>query len=196
LQPNSITDTNISPTALIQGTKLAFTGGGFIISSGARTNGLLYLTNAPGVITMLGPGLMITNMTTTIPLTNNAGTSTTTNWTGPTIVLQQFTSGLYSLPGGVGVVANVAHNLGVTPSWVRWVLICQTGENGYPPGYEIAVEVLGPVNADGCFAGGADSTNVCLTLNSPNIYGMNKTNPAQNVTFTKSYWQAKCYARP
>jgi hypothetical protein len=201
LQPNSITDTNISPTALIQGTKMAFTGGGFIISSGARTNGLLYLTNAPGVITMLGPGLMITNMTTTIPLTNNAGANTTTNWTGPTVVMQQFVSGLYSVPSGGGVVTNVAHFLGATPTLMRWVFVKNgtADSTGYLQNDEVPVVdvVANTPESHPTFTEGANSTNVFLSwyFQGQPLYITCKTNNSQQ-TFTAANWQAKCYARP
>ena len=180
---------------------MAFTGGGFIISSGARTNGLLYLTNAPGVITMLGPGLMITNMTTTIPLTNNAGANTTTNWTGPTVVMQQFVSGLYSVPSGGGVVTNVAHFLGATPTLMRWVFVKNgtADSTGYLQNDEVPVVdvVANTPESHPTFTEGANSTNVFLSwyFQGQPLYITCKTNNSQQ-TFTAANWQAKCYARP
>jgi hypothetical protein len=193
LTPWSLTDTNVSPTAMIQGDKLAILPN-HILSGGLWNGGILYPTNAPGMNTMLGLGLMIAQVTTNFYTTNGAQVTYYTE-TGPALVLQQFTSGLYPL--AAGVVANVAHGLGGTPRVVRWVLVNQSGEYGYQPGDEVPVEQIlwaGNFNYP-MFASRANTTNVSLAMTTGTIDSLSITNGGQ-VNFTPSAWQAKCYARP
>lgn len=106
-----------------------------------------------------------------------------------------FTSASYSL--SAGAVANVAHSLGVTPSVVRWVLVCDTTDNGFNPGDECDPGTFSISNDNNpAFAWGANGTNVFFSMNSSGtMFGISKSGGTES-SFTPSRWQAKCYARP
>lgn len=104
--------------------------------------------------------------------------------------------GDYSL--AAGSVANAAHNLGYTPTYVRWVYVCVTTEAGYAVGDEISVQAVEDTSGGSRVAFGANSTNVFLTLydsigSTLRLY--NKSTGALSA-FTLGNWRARCYASP
>jgi hypothetical protein len=101
-----------------------------------------------------------------------------------------FTSGESNLVTGSAI--DVAHGLGGTPQSVRFVLVCKIAQKGYSIGDEVesaAWHTAGTTTS----AGGANSTNVFLTMGSatPNIYDKGS---ASDSPVTAIDWRLKAYA--
>lgn len=184
--PESLKDTNISPTAAIQLSKLTTAIG----------------TNAPSTNTLLvaGPDGIITNaqfsynfQLAQLPNTNNSSTNLT-------LALRYFQSSLLDLPSGGGVVtSNLAHNLTLTnarPRVLRWVLVCVTNNAGYVVGDEIGLDAVRDGAGAAPFSYGASSTNVFLAKRASITSVLNKITAAGDGSFTEINWKARCYAAP
>lgn len=73
-----------------------------------------------------------------------------------------FTTGLQALPGPSATLT-VAHGLPSTPTRVRWVLQCVTGNAGFSPGAQVDGTTLPASGEPAAFIVWADATNVYLT---------------------------------
>lgn len=188
LQPQSLTDTNISPSAAIQPSKLTgSTNGNFVLGS---TNG-----SNPTFI------LLPTNVFTLTPQTNSAGQTNLTLG----LVTNIFISQLFTLPSFAGVVANTPHGLALSattggftnaPSHVQWVMVCVTPNCGYVAGDEVEPSAFfsGSIAPD--FSFGANATNVFMIKHAPLSTLFNKVSGVSDGSVTEADWKAKCYARP
>lgn len=121
---------------------------------------------------------------------------------------QTFASNLVALGAG-SLLLNPAHGLTVTPTVVRAVLVCQTGELGYAAGDEVSADAFVYENSIGgqeewspAFQSGANATNVFVTQSSATgLYGagmlikaVHKTTGAVT-SITAGSWKVKVYAR-
>ena len=175
LVAGSLKDTNISASAAIQVSKLSFANTNLT----GQTKLLVSDTNDVPVVANFGPGLQ---------LTNASGTNLT-------VILQSFTSPLYTI--STGVIGNQAHGWTNAPQFVRWVLVCQATNASYAVGDEVDVNYFTGNNApSGLFTGGANSTNVFLIYSGGTPSYPNKLTGATTSTAFGSNWKAKCYARP
>lgn len=153
------------------------------------SQGTSILTNLPGSSgTLLGAGTngVNTNLTVVAPLTITNGTLT----------LQTFTTTNVNLTAQNGFQVVIPHGLGATPVFVRWVLVCVTGELGYATGDEVDVTSCKDSGTEGMhFTVGANATNVILaTRVQDNIQVINFSTGASS-TITLANWKLKCYAR-
>lgn len=95
-----------------------------------------------------------------------------------------------------GVLVNAPHGLGVTPAFVRWVLVMgSTTELGYTEGDEVDLINISQTSDNPAFGFGANATHVWLLLGSTSINMNHKTTGAR-ANFTLSRWTAKGYVRP
>lgn len=172
-------------------------GDGFALSN-KTDNAAITITN--DVITLM------TNLSATylnVP-SNHVVVGTSTN-RGTTVDLQtfslmlatnqyQFVSSEIAVAGGAQAI-DTAHSLGVTPTFVKCVLVCKTSQAGYAVGDEVDVAVA----SNQKFATmGANATNVFIAIRaSADIELYNKVSPGSPVTtITPSSWRFKFYARP
>jgi hypothetical protein len=177
----------------------------------------LSLTNFPStLITNIGPGLAgganPTNPALNIPLfvtnvdfaqlSSNAlaGLTNFVTTIVTTIVTNQFILSGVPVPSAYTVTTN-AHGLGVTPGFVRAVLVCVTADLGWVPGDELDVHSLG--NASGglpVVMTSANSSNVNLTLYGTGAQAwlaVRKDNVANTYAgITPGRWTIKVIARP
>jgi hypothetical protein len=102
-----------------------------------------------------------------------------------------FTSAATALPVGAGLVLSTVHNLGALPTQVRWVLVCQSADQGYAAGDEIDCAFCGDSTGPN-FSGGANATSVFLAID--NRFQMVARDGSTGGT-TRANWKAKCYAR-
>jgi hypothetical protein len=137
------------------------------------------------------PVAVVTNNATGVTLggTFNGNGSGLTNLTVTT-----FTSSLFVISNSAATII-VSHNLGVTPTFVRWVMVCQTNDVGYNVGDEVQIDNQN-FSTTPVFTEGANSNNVFLCMNSINVGVNNKTNAASRASITDARWRFKCYARP
>lgn len=188
LRPESLTDTNISSTAAIQPSKIASATNTVLGAGAAGTNSNL----------ILGPGLaVLTSVENVVTNDLGGGTNVVTTNIVDKLVLTNFVSEEMEI--ATGQVTNMAHNLGTTPSVVRWVLVCKTNDLGFEVGDE--VDAAGARDSSthyNHFSFGANSTNVFLIARDGNSFELlNKTNgTATAATSSGARWRAKCYARP
>lgn len=147
--------------------------------------GVVQLATAAEVLAGTDPNKAVT------PLALGAGSS--------------FTSTLYNLPSisaGIGAVLPlIPHALGVVPRFVRWVFVCQSGENGWTTGQEMDLKAVAFLsgNVSVGFTTGADATNLLLAVYPPADGGnlIAYANPATGAEsfMTFANWKLKVYAR-
>ncbi len=106
-----------------------------------------------------------------------------------------FTSAELALP--TDGATSATHGLGATPTRVRWVLACKTGELGYSAGDELELFSVRDSGGSGVhFNAGANATTVFIVgINSGNPQVLNKSTGVP-AAITPANWKAKCYARP
>lgn len=93
-----------------------------------------------------------------------------------------------------GTTTSQAHNLGQEPSYIRVVLECVTGENGWVSGDRIDMSTLNPDSNAASFYGinvYADATNVYLKIYD-GIYLFSKNSSAGSL-ITAANWKIICY---
>lgn len=106
-----------------------------------------------------------------------------------------FTTAEYSFTSGTAIETN--HGLSITPSLVRWVIVCKTNDSGWVVGDELDVAGLEGDSNRQFVQTGASSSNIFA-----NVYGedtslfiKNKTNGVRAVT-VNARWKLKGYAKP
>lgn len=162
-------------------------------------------TNVVAITNLTHPGTNTATLVAadTIPIgSTQQGTNTTvtlgalsqyiTNGMG------QFVTAEYDIASG-RTATN--HNLGTTPTWVRWVLVCKTNDVGYSAGEEVAVTSFWDATGFSTppFSVGASSTNifaVFISSGAGNLETVNGTNGTASTGITKVRWRLKGYARP
>lgn len=96
-----------------------------------------------------------------------------------------------------GSIYNAAHSLGVTPGFVRWVIVMgSTTELGYLEGDEVDLANASQTAANPMFGYGANTTNVWLVVDSVVAVNINNKSTGARALITASRWKAKCYIRP
>jgi hypothetical protein len=174
-----------------------------------------FFTNASGLNLSLEPTLL-TNGAAGVGVrydpvqlkTNAAGLAVnydtkaiTTNANG--LTLTNFTSANFSLQflATNGTCMTLAHGLGRTPTQVRFVFVCVSGDSGYAVGDEIDIESVRNTSTGGQhFNVAANATSIYLVQvngGSPQIYDRGAGSPGAPVTLTisSSHWNVKAYAR-
>jgi hypothetical protein len=167
-------------------------GGGALV--GSLTNSAN--TNGYGAVIYVQPQqLAIYNDINVV--SNAANTGTLTN-TGPTLHLLHFTSPLFAVGSSYNYWTNVPHYLGATPSQVRCVLVCQTADQGYPPGFELPYLSSDDNPPLVGAPWGADATNVWAYLPVSQNDAMKISTAGNNskVSLNLANWRLKIYARP
>lgn len=98
-----------------------------------------------------------------------------------------------------GGMIDTAHGLGLTPGFVRAVLVCQTTDAGYSVLDEVDLASAGNNTGNNtffpAFSYGANQTNVFATLNTTSFWLPNKSSGA-TAAVTPARWKLKIYARP
>ena len=182
---------------------LGLGGGGGAALSNKTDNVSLTITN--DTLTLM------TNLSATyLNVASNGvvvGTSTNRGQTVDTGVFAKilstngYASAATTLSAG-SVLINAAHSFGMTPGYVRGVIVCQTTDAGYAVGDEVDLATVGGVlNGETFLRGnpltvGANSTNVfCVQSSTMFLYVANKSTGAPT-QLTHASWKAKLYARP
>jgi hypothetical protein len=144
------------------------------------------------------PSTIVTNNATGVTLngtfTGNGSGLTNLAAAMPSQLPKNFASALYSIHSS-GTSANIMktnHGLPGAPQLVRFILVCQTNDDGYVVGDEVDVPSFN-ANQTPAFSGGANLTNVFLSQFANAFMVDNKTNGAQ-AGATSARWKAKCYA--
>lgn len=133
------------------------------------------------------------------------GTDNTRRVTSLGLAGVAFVSGQFVLQ--VARFGNVAHGLGKTPPFFRWVLVCNTADAEYAVNDEVPIEAFTARVSNGgvefqaqAYVGAANVTNVwCSGNNLFGTGGYSGTYVAAKVTGTNTAitvgsWKAKCYA--
>lgn len=133
--------------------------------------------------------------------TTNAAMSANTNGTASlrdvaALIASTPTANVVSTPISLTNSAAISfdHGLGVTPSFVRWVIVCTNTDLSYAVGDELPIlseddnpPLLGA-------AGGANATTVFIS--EPASWNTFQKGTATKQGITLSKWNIKCYARP
>jgi len=99
------------------------------------------------------------------------------------------------------LVAKIAHQLGVKPADVRWVLVCVTNDTHWAVGSEVDINTIqnGYNSTYPVFTRVADTTNIWLVLDTFNAtHNLLMDDPVTGNYYiiTNADWRAKCYAWP
>jgi hypothetical protein len=154
------------------------TGSGYLTNISMNSMAAL-LTNTPALITVAGN---ITN-----------ATYQATNY---------FVSGTIGYAGwGAGNVTNAAHGLGVTPKFVRVVLVCIDPDVGYAIGDEVDIDQAGTQRStyeyDTVFAYHANSTYVSVTHSEFGaLFYLIRADTGVRDQIDRDDWVLKIYAKP
>lgn len=132
---------------------------------------------------------------TTLALTSIGAITASATFSNAVVSNGLFTTAEYQLFEGR---ISTNHNLGVVPTWVRWVMVCKTNDVGYAAGEEIGVDGAGDSDQSSArqFVQGASSTALFLIMQDANVYINNGTNGDATTLLTEERWRVKGYAKP
>jgi hypothetical protein len=180
MAPQSLQDTNISPNAMIQPRKISLPA--FSLGWGSTNSAVS--SNTPMAGLLIGQEFAVLNETNVTLMSTNMGLGLKRN---------MFTSPLITV-GSSGVLYDHSHGLSNTPPVVRFVLVCQTAEQGYFAGDELPLDQVKGGSGNPCWTYGANSTNVWLASHENTISAFPRTATANNTGLTPADWKAKIYA--
>ncbi|MBF8281261.1 MAG: Tail Collar domain protein [Anaerolineales bacterium] len=105
-----------------------------------------------------------------------------------------FSSTPQALPAASSAITPIAHELGATPKFVRWVALCVTPEHGYVANDEVDLQHLQRDDGEQVFFGVSDGTTCGLVRGTGVISILHKTTGAE-LGVTAGSWNLKVYAR-